>query len=75
MPKNVYSVDCDDVNTKYDFPAGHSCFLDSGKKLKKGKKPTSGVAFNHIFNSIKTGRVKDDPQRSKHIILEETTKI
>ncbi len=75
MPKNVYSVDCDDVNTKYDFPAGHSYFLDNGKKLKKGKIPTSGVVFNHIFNSIKTGRVKDDPKGSKNIILNKTTKI
>jgi hypothetical protein len=49
--------------------------LDSGKELKKGKKPTSGVVFNHIFNSIKTGRVKDDPQGSKNIILNKTTKI
>lgn len=75
VPKNVYSVDCDDVNTKYDFPAGHSYFLDNGKKPKKGQKPAPGVVFNHIFNSIKTGRVKDDPQGSKGIILSETTKI
>ena len=26
VPKNVYSVDCDDVNTIYDKPKGHSYF-------------------------------------------------
>jgi len=75
VPKNVYSVDCDDVNTKYDFPAGHSYFLDNGKKPKKGRKLVPGVVFKHMFNSIKTGRVKDEPLGSKNMILETTTKI
>lgn len=26
-PKNVYSVDCDDVNNSYDLPKGHSYFV------------------------------------------------
>ncbi|MHC4268410.1 MAG: alpha/beta hydrolase [Planctomycetota bacterium] len=75
MPKNVYSADCDDVNTIYDFPAGHSYFLNDEKESKKSKKIISGVVFNHIFNSIRTGRVKDGPQGSKNIILTETTEI
>ena len=66
---------CDDVNTAYDFPAGHSYFLNDGKKSRKNKKPVSGVVFNHIFNSIKTGRVKEDPQGSKNMILTKKTKI
>ncbi len=49
-PNNVYSVDCDNVNTKYDIPAGHSCFLRDNHK-----KP--GVVFEHIFSIIKSGRV------------------
>jgi esterase/lipase superfamily enzyme len=69
VPKNVYSADCDDVNTKYDFPAGHAYFLDDVKKSKKSKKPVPGVVFEHMFHSIKTGRVKDDPERSNNIIL------
>ena len=71
VPKNVYSADCDDVNTDYDFPAGHSYFLDNGEEVSKSKPPVSGVVFNHILNSIKTGRVEEDPQGSKNIILKE----
>ncbi|MBT5470538.1 MAG: alpha/beta hydrolase [Nitrospina sp.] len=65
VPRNVYSIDCDDVNTKYDRLKGHSYFLES----KKGKKITPGKVFNHIFNSIKTGRVDvADPIKRTHII-------
>lgn len=60
VQSNVYSIDCDDVNTKYDFPKGHSYFLTT----KKGK---SGKVFEHIFNTIKTGRVKCDDYK-RHII-------
>lgn len=75
MAKNVYSADCDDVNTKYDFPAGHSYFLNNKKDVREGEELIPGAVFNHIFNSIRTGRVKDDPQGSKNIILNETTEI
>lgn len=54
---NVYSVDCDDISNKYDFPKGHSYFL----KNKKGK---AGKVFEHLFNTIKTGRVKCDKNRN-----------
>lgn len=70
VANNVYAVDCDDVNTVYDFPAGHSYFLNNKKKLAKGEKPVPGVVFNHIYNSIKTGRVKVSSQDSKTLILE-----
>lgn len=69
VPKNVYSADCDDINTKYDFPAGHSYFLNNMKQVEKGEDPVPGEVFNHIYDSIRTGRVKDEPVGSKNIIL------
>jgi esterase/lipase superfamily enzyme len=61
IPRNVFSIDCDDVNTKYDGIKGHSYFLDDGK----GK---PGLVFKHIYNSIKSGRVEvEDPVKRTHI--------
>lgn len=59
-PKNVYVVDCDDVNNAYDNPKGHSYFR-SGRK--KGK---PGLVFEHIYGCLKTGRVfpQDDNRRT-----------
>ena len=71
VAKNVYAMDCDDVNTKYDFPAGHSYFLDNKKESVKGGSLVPGVVFNHMYNSIKTGRVKSKPFASKTMILDE----
>lgn len=51
VAKNVYAIDCDDINNSYDRPIGHSYFTDD----RKGK---PGVVFEHIFNTIKTGRVE-----------------
>lgn len=63
---NVYAIDCDDFNNKYDSPMGHSCFLDNGGKGKDNK---VGVVFEHIFKTIKTGRVPvDDASNRKHIL-------
>ena len=59
---NVYAIDCDNFNNRYDRPKGHSYFLgdDHGN---------IGVVFEHIFNSIKTGRVHvDDVRNRKHIL-------
>ena len=56
VQSNVFSIDCDDVNNKYDFPKGHSYFLST----KKGK---SGKVFEHIYNTIKSGRVKSDKNK------------
>jgi esterase/lipase superfamily enzyme len=68
-PSNVYAVDCDDVNTKYDTPKGHSYFR-SGKK-----KGTPGVVFDHIFETIVSGRVfPQDEQRRASIIRERASK-
>lgn len=63
-PKNVYAIDCDEVNTAYDTPKGHSYFR-SGKK--KGQ---PGVVFDHIFQTIVTGRVFPQDEKRKSSILE-----
>lgn len=63
VPSNVYAIDCDEFNNTYDWPKGHSYFLedDSG---------TPGKVFDHMFNSIKTGRVTVDDVRNRRHILE-----
>ncbi|MEZ7863289.1 MAG: alpha/beta hydrolase [Aeromonadaceae bacterium] len=61
-PSNVYAIDCDDLNNRYDEPKGHSYFLED----EQGK---PGKVFDHLFESIKTGRVTvDDPLNRRHII-------
>lgn len=62
-PKNVYSVDCDDVNNSYDMPKGHSYFR-SGKR-----RGTPGKVFNHIFECLEVGHVypEDEFRRSSII--------
>ncbi|MFI5401964.1 MAG: alpha/beta hydrolase [Planctomycetota bacterium] len=51
VPANVYAVDCDNLNTKYDSPKGHSYFMYD----EKGKGP--GKVFEHIRTTIVDGRV------------------
>jgi len=52
VPKNVYAIDCDDVNSAYDPPLGHSYFtLDESRS-------GAGLVFQHIFHSVKEGRVE-----------------
>mgnify|MGYP003386648901 CR=1 FL=1 len=59
---NVYAIDCDNFNNKYDSPKGHSYFLDDGNN-------EIGLVFEHMFNTIKTGRVLiDDDKDRKHIL-------
>ncbi len=59
---NVYSIDCDNFNNRYDKPKGHSYFLDDDK----GK---PGAVFKHIYDSLKTGRVEvSDELRRRHIL-------
>lgn len=59
-PKNVYAVECDDINNAYDRPKGHSYFR-SGRT--KGK---PGLVFDHIFATLLSGRVfpEDDAKRT-----------
>lgn len=62
-PKNVYAIDCDDVNTLYDPPKGHSYFR-SGKK--KGE---PGLVFEHIFRTMLGGRVFPSDEYRKSSII------
>lgn len=64
-PKNVYVVDCDDVNNAYDNPKGHSYFR-SGKE--KGK---PGLVFDHIYACLKTGRVFPEDELRRSTIIRE----
>jgi hypothetical protein len=57
-PKNVYTVDCDDVNNKYDRPNGHTYYLTDEKN-------EPGKVFLHIYDALKKGRVQGhDEHRS-----------
>jgi esterase/lipase superfamily enzyme len=64
-PRNVYSVDCDDVNNVYDKPKGHSYFRSGTKK------GTPGNVFNHIFSCLISGRVfpQDEKRRASIVKL------
>lgn len=62
VPANVYAVDCDDYNTRYDSPKGHSYFLDG-----TGSQP--GVVFNDIFNAIERGRVTGENPDQRSFVL------
>ncbi|MEA3363973.1 MAG: alpha/beta hydrolase [Thermodesulfobacteriota bacterium] len=62
-PRNVYRVDCDDVNNLYDKPKGHSYFRSGTSK------GTPGKVFEHIFACLESGRVyPDDEYRRSSII-------
>lgn len=63
VPSNVYAVDCDDYNTDYDSPKGHSYFLD-GKR-----KGTPGVVFEDIYRAIDLGRVFGEDPNQRSFIL------
>ena len=59
---NVYAIDCDDVNNRYDYPKGHSYFL-------AGDDGQMGKVFENMFMSIQTGRVSVDDKRNRTHIL------
>lgn len=62
-PRNVFQVDCDDINTSYDIPTGHNYFRFGRKAGQPGK------VFNHIFQCIESGRVfPDDPDQRSTIL-------
>lgn len=59
---NVYAIDCDNFNNRYDPPKGHSYFLEDENK-------NIGAVFEHLYKSIITGRVEvEDKERRKHIL-------
>ncbi|MDT8878743.1 alpha/beta hydrolase [Halomonas saccharevitans] len=61
--RNVFAVDCDDVNTRYDYPKGHSYFR-SGEVFGE-----PGVVFLHLFAALKTGRVFPEDETRRMTIL------
>jgi esterase/lipase superfamily enzyme len=62
LPRNVYMVDCDEVNNIYDEPKGHTYFLNDENKQ-------AGLVFQHILKAMQTGRVEvDDPVTRMKVI-------
>ncbi len=59
-PKNVYAIDCDDFNNKYDR-VGHTYFLDDPQT------GDAGLLLRHAWECMRTGRVPVDPARAKPI--------
>ena len=53
--KNVYAIDCDNFNNRYDMPKGHSYFLEDDNNQP-------GKVFKHMFETIKAERVSVDDQ-------------
>ena len=63
-PKNVYVVDCDDVNNLYDLK-GHSYF-------RSGRVPGQpGRVFEHIWACLREGRVFPDDEFRRSTIIRE----
>lgn len=57
---NVYAIDCDNFNNKYDFPKGHSYFLEDNEDHP-------GKVFKHLYATIDTGRVEvSDKANRRH---------
>lgn len=64
-PKNVYVVDCDEVNNAYDSPKGHSYF-------RSGRTPgVSGLVFDHIYSCLKSGRAFPEDELRRSTIIRE----
>ncbi|MEQ5801517.1 alpha/beta hydrolase [Halomonas sp. H10-9-1] len=63
VARNVFAVDCDDVNTRYDYPKGHSYFR-SGEKHGE-----PGVVFQHLFVALESGRVFPEDETRRMTIL------
>ncbi|MBB3229275.1 alpha/beta hydrolase [Halomonas stenophila] len=65
VPRNVYAVDCDDVNIRYDADRGHTYF-------RSGVNPGEpGAVFLHLFAALLSGRVfPEDPARRMTILKE-----
>jgi len=62
-PRNVHAVDCDDINTLYDPPSGHTYFL-SGQQEGVG-----GLVFEHIFAAIRAGRIGHEAQPVRTTVI------
>jgi esterase/lipase superfamily enzyme len=62
-PRNVYSVDCDDINNHYDKPFGHSYFGSSAQRGRPGK------VFQHLFACLLHGRVFPDDEHRRTTVI------
>lgn len=63
VPQNVYAIDCDEVNTRYDFPTGHSYFL-----TRRDGKP--GSVFKHLCGAVDSGRIPvGDDFKERQVVL------
>ncbi len=51
LPRNVYALDCDDFNSLYDDPLGHTYFLDDPRTGEPG------LLLQHAWHCMQTGRV------------------
>lgn len=62
VPKNVYAIDCDNFNTRYDWPKGHTYFIDD-------QDGNPGAVFEHIYKAIKQGRVLSPVEETRRTII------
>lgn len=61
-PKNVFTVDCDNVNNNYDFPKGHTYFLPNTDSDENNK------VLEHIYRMLENGRFFED-NGTKNLVL------
>jgi esterase/lipase superfamily enzyme len=60
-PKNVYAIDCDDFNSRYD-PMGHTYFVTDNLG-------NPGLVFKHIWEALRTGRIPMETPEARTLIL------
>jgi esterase/lipase superfamily enzyme len=51
LPRNVYAIDCDDFNSLYGDPLGHTYFLEDPRTGEPG------LLLQHAWHCMHTGRV------------------
>ena len=69
---NIHAVNCDEVNTRYDPPKGHSYFTydedaDGALYMEEGGRP--GLVFDHLYDCIRIGRVRNAVPRDRDTAL------
>ncbi|NEP16284.1 MAG: alpha/beta hydrolase [Leptolyngbya sp. SIO4C1] len=69
VANNVYAIDCDDFNTRYDSPTGHGYFTENPDT------GDPGLLLRHIWYAINTGRLPGIPPRQQTQILNERTQF
>ncbi len=64
VTRNVYAIDCDDFNNRYDDPLGHSYFLEDPRTGE------AGLLLRHSWACMRTGRVPRTRSISPNIRME-----